>query len=43
MQQLESFQYGSALDINLGYHTISISPASQDMTTIVTEFLEIQI
>ena len=38
MQQLEGFQYATALDINMGYYTIRIYPASQDMTTIVTEF-----
>ena len=38
MQQLEGFQYKTALDINMGYYTIRLSPASQDMTTIVTEF-----
>ena len=38
MQQLEDFQYETALDLNMGYYTIRLSPASQDMTTIVTEF-----
>ena len=38
MQQLEGFQYATALYINMGYYTIRISPASQYMTTIVTEF-----
>ena len=38
MHQLEGFQYATALDLNMGYYTISISPASQDTTTIVTEF-----
>ena len=38
MQQLEDFQYETALDIHMGYYTISLSPASQYMTTIVTEF-----
>ena len=38
MQQLEVFQYVTALDINMVYYTIRISPASQDMTTIITEF-----
>ena len=36
MQQLEGFQYVTALDINTGYYTISLFPASQYMTTIVT-------
>ena len=38
MQQLEGFQYSTALYTNMGYYTIRISPASQDMKTIVTEF-----
>ena len=38
MQQLEGFQYATALDINMGYYTIMIFPASQDMTTIITKF-----
>ena len=40
MQQLEGLQYATALNINMGYYTIRISPAIQDMTTIVTEFWE---
>ena len=28
----------TALDLNIGYYTISISPARKEMTTIVTEF-----
>ena len=38
MQKLEGFQYATELDINIGYYTIRISPASQDMKMIVTEF-----
>ena len=38
MHQLEGFQYATALDLNMGYYTIRISPASQNTTTIVTEF-----
>ena len=38
MQQLVLFQYVNALDINMGYYTIIILPASQDTKTIVTEF-----
>ena len=38
MHQLEGFQYVTALNLNMGYYTIRLSPASQDMTTIVTEF-----
>ena len=36
VQQLEGFQYATALDINMGYYNIRIYPASQDMTRIVT-------
>ena len=38
MKQLIGFQYATALDINMRYYTIRLSPASQDTTTIVTEF-----
>ena len=38
IQKLEGFQYATALDINMGYYTISLSPASQDMTTIINGF-----
>ena len=38
MQQLEGFQYATALDLKMGYYIVRISPASQDITTIVTEF-----
>ena len=39
MQQLEGFQYATtALDLNMGYYTIQLSPGSKDMTTIETEF-----
>ena len=37
-QKFEGFQYATALYLNMGYYTIRIYPASQDMTTIVTEF-----
>ena len=37
MQQLEGFQYATSLDLNMGYYTVRISPATQDMATIVTE------
>ena len=39
-QQLEDFQYATSLDLNMEYYTIRLSPASQDMTTIVTEFVK---
>ena len=38
MQQLEGIQYAADLYLNLGYYTLSLSLASQDMTTIFTEF-----
>ena len=38
IQKLEVFQYVTALDLNTGYYTIRIFSASQDMTTIFTEF-----
>ena len=38
IQQLEGFQYTTELDLNMGYYTIRLSPASQDTTTIDTEF-----
>ena len=38
IQQLEGFQYATALDLNMRYFTIRISPASQDKTSIVNEF-----
>ena len=38
MQQLEVFHYATALDINMGYYTIRLSSASQDMMMIVAEF-----
>ena len=38
MQKLEGFQYLNALDLNMGYYTIRLSPASQDMTVIITKF-----
>ena len=38
MQKLEGFKYATALDLYVGYYIIRLSPASQDMTTIVTEF-----
>ena len=38
IQHMEKFQYATALDIKTGYYTIRFSPASQNMTTIVTEF-----
>ena len=38
MQQLEVLKSTRALDINMGYCSKRLSPTTQDMTTIVTEF-----
>ena len=38
IKQLEGFQYATALYLNMGYYTIRLSPASQDMTKTVTNF-----
>jgi len=38
LQQLEGFQHATTLDLNMGYHTVSIGLGSRDLTTIVTEF-----
>ena len=38
MQKLEGFQYATALDLNMGYDTIRLYPASHDTAAIVTEF-----
>ena len=38
IQQLEGFQYATALYLNMGYFTIRLSPDSQDMKMIVTKF-----
>ena len=38
MHQLEGFQYAITLYLNMGYYTIRLYPASQDMKTIVSEF-----
>ena len=35
MQELEGFQYATALDLNMGYYTIRLDPGSQDVFTIV--------
>ena len=36
MQKLEGFKYVTVLYLKMGYPFIRLSPASQDMTTIVT-------
>ena len=38
MNHLEGFHYDTKLDLNMGYHTTRLSPASKYMTTIGTEF-----
>jgi Reverse transcriptase (RNA-dependent DNA polymerase). len=38
LQELEGFQFASALDLNMGYYTIRLTPGAKDLTTIVTEF-----
>ena len=38
MNQMKLFQYATTLYINMVYYSIRLSTASQDMTTIVTEF-----
>ncbi len=35
MQELEGFTYATALDLNMGYYTIRLDPATTDMGTIV--------
>ena len=35
---MEGFQYETSLDLKMGYYSIRLSPDSQEMTTIVTEF-----
>ena len=36
MYKLEGFRYTTALELNMGYYTIRLDPASQDMCTITT-------
>lgn len=38
LQRLEGFTYASALDLNMGYYTIRLDPAAQEMCTIITPF-----
>ena len=40
MQHMKGFLYATSLDINMVYYTIRLSPTSQDITTIVTEFVK---
>ena len=37
LQQMEGFQFASALDLNMVYYKIQLSPSAKDLTTIVTE------
>ena len=38
MHKLEGLHYATTLDLNMGYNNIRLSPTSQDMATVVTEF-----
>ena len=38
IKYLEGFHYVAALDLNMGYYIIRLSPTSQYIMTIVTEF-----
>jgi hypothetical protein len=38
LQELEGFQFASALDLNMGYYTIQLTPGAKDLTTIITKF-----
>ena len=42
VQNLDGSKYATVLDINMGYYTLRRSPASQDMTAIVTEFWKLR-
>ena len=35
MQKLEGFQYGTSLDLNMGYYYIELSPNSKKLCTLV--------
>ena len=35
LQELEGFQYATALDLNMGYYTLRLDPATADMCTII--------
>ena len=35
---MEGFQFATALNLNMGYYTIQLSPKSKDLSTIITEF-----
>jgi Reverse transcriptase (RNA-dependent DNA polymerase). len=38
LQELEGLQFALALDLNMGYYTIWLTPGAKDLTTIVTKF-----
>ena len=38
IHKLEGFQHAIVIGLNMRYYNIIISPTSQDMTTLVTEF-----
>jgi Reverse transcriptase (RNA-dependent DNA polymerase). len=38
LQELEGFQFALALDLNMGYYTIRLTPGAKDLPTIVTKF-----
>jgi hypothetical protein len=35
LQELESFTYATALDLNMGYYTIRLNPTASEMCTII--------
>jgi hypothetical protein len=35
LQELEGFTYATTLDLNMGYYTIRLDPASAEMCTII--------
>ncbi len=35
LQELEGFMYATALDLNMGYHTIRLDPMASEMCTII--------
>ena len=41
MQELEGFQYETALDLNMGYYTIWLDPGSQGICTSITPWRNI--
>jgi Reverse transcriptase (RNA-dependent DNA polymerase). len=37
LQEIEGFQFASALDLNMGYYMIWLMPGAKDLTTIITK------